>query len=151
MQMPTRVKRQTVDLSGYPNLVVIYLGMRVKSMRGLGRLFKLGPQIQQSGAAHPDGLLNHENLLFGLLPPHAGMRQYWRDFDRSNGGHAAYRTKRGGRNSCAIAVAPDSGTKRISRTEAWKRFTTTYPANWASAPSRRWRLLAARCFRPPAG
>jgi hypothetical protein len=23
----------------------------------------------------------HENLLFSLLPPHFGMRQYWRDFD----------------------------------------------------------------------
>jgi len=27
--MPRRVNRQTVDLSAYPDLVVIYLGMRV--------------------------------------------------------------------------------------------------------------------------
>jgi hypothetical protein len=26
-------------------------------------------------------MLLHENLLFSLLPPHAGMRQYWRDFE----------------------------------------------------------------------
>jgi hypothetical protein len=29
----------------------------------------------------PDGLLLHENLVWSLLPPHAGMRQYWRDLD----------------------------------------------------------------------
>lgn len=79
--MPTRVDRQTVDLSGYPNLVVIYLGMRVNALPGLGRLFKLGPQIQKSVDAKPDGLLKHENVLFGLFPLHAGMRQYWRDFE----------------------------------------------------------------------
>jgi hypothetical protein len=32
-------------------------------------------------AAEPDGLLLHENLTFSLIPPHAGMRQYWRDLD----------------------------------------------------------------------
>ena len=30
-----RVHRQTVDLSAYPDLVVIYLGMQVYSVRGL--------------------------------------------------------------------------------------------------------------------
>ena len=79
--MATRVRRETVDLSAYPDLVVIYLGMRANSLRGLGRLFKIGPQIQRSVDARPDGLLKHENVLFGLLPPHAGMRQYWRDFE----------------------------------------------------------------------
>ena len=29
----------------------------------------------------PDGLLLHENITWSLLPPHAGFRQYWRDFD----------------------------------------------------------------------
>lgn len=78
--MAKRVQRQTVDLSAYPDLVVIYLGMRVNSPGGLRRLLKLGPQIQKSVAASPDGLLRHENLLFSLTPPHLGMRQYWRDF-----------------------------------------------------------------------
>src|SRR5262249_36204741 len=31
--------------------------------------------------AKPDGLLLHEDIIFSLFPPHAGMRQYWRDFD----------------------------------------------------------------------
>lgn len=78
--MNTRVNRRTVDLSGYPDLVVIYLGMRVNSLTGLKTLFGFGPKIATSVDARPDGLLLHENLLFSLLPPHLGMRQYWRDF-----------------------------------------------------------------------
>ncbi len=73
--------RTTVDLSQYPDLVVIYLGMRAKSLRGVRTLMAFGPKISKSVAAKPDGLLLHENMLFSLVPPHAGMRQYWRDFD----------------------------------------------------------------------
>jgi len=75
------VDRQTVDLSGYPELVVVYLGMRVRRLRGMARLLGLGPQIQASWQEQPDGLLLHENLIWSLLPPHAGMRQYWRDYE----------------------------------------------------------------------
>lgn len=79
--MRQRTVRETVDLDEYPDLVVIYLGMRVQSARGLRTLLRTGPRIQRSVAARPDGLLRHENLLLSLVPPHAGMRQYWRDFD----------------------------------------------------------------------
>ena len=37
--------RTTADLSGYPDLVVIYLGMRVEEPRGLETLQTLGPQF----------------------------------------------------------------------------------------------------------
>jgi hypothetical protein len=74
-------QRDTVDLSGYPDLVVIYLGMKVRRPRGLLRLFGLGPQIQKSWKAAPDGLLLHEDMVWSLFPPHLGMRQYWRDLD----------------------------------------------------------------------
>lgn len=77
----TRVDRRTVDLSAYPDLIVIYLGMRVNMWTGLKTLLGLGPQISKSVAAKPDGLLLHEDFLFSLFPPHAGMRQYWRDFE----------------------------------------------------------------------
>jgi len=77
--MPGRVNRETVDLSGYPDLVVIYLGMRVRSPRGLLKFLALGREIRQSVEAQPDGLLLHENLLFS--PRHGGMRQYWRDYE----------------------------------------------------------------------
>ncbi len=75
---PTRV---TADVSQYPDLVVIYLGMRVKKLRGVKTLLSFGPKIQASVQARPNGLLLHEYLVFSLLPPHLGMRQYWRDFD----------------------------------------------------------------------
>jgi hypothetical protein len=75
------VDRRTVDLTGYPELVVIYLGMRVNTLTGVRTLLGFGPQIARSVDAKPDGLLLHENLMFSLVPPHAGMRQYWRDFD----------------------------------------------------------------------
>jgi len=52
-----QAERQTVDLTAYPDLVVVYLGMRVRRPRGVLRLFGLGPQIQKSWKARPDGLL----------------------------------------------------------------------------------------------
>jgi Domain of unknown function (DUF4188) len=75
-----KVNRVTVDLSPYPNLVVIYLGMRAASLRGLKTLIQFGPRIKAAVDQKPDGLLLHENLIFSLMPPHAAMRQYWRDF-----------------------------------------------------------------------
>lgn len=78
--MKSRVERRTVDLSSYPDLVVIYLGMRVNTLTGLRTLLGFGPRIAKSVEARPDGLLLHENFVFSLLPPHVGMRQYWRDF-----------------------------------------------------------------------
>jgi len=79
--MAAKVERRTVDLSAYPDLVVIYLGMRVHALTGLKTLAGFGPKIARSVEARPEGLLLHENFLFSLFPPHAGMRQYWRDFD----------------------------------------------------------------------
>jgi hypothetical protein len=55
--------------------------MRVNTLAGLKTLLGFGQPIARSVQARPDGLLLHENFLFSLLPPHAGMRQYWRDFD----------------------------------------------------------------------
>jgi hypothetical protein len=79
--MNTRVERRTVDLSSYPDLVVIYLGMRVNRITGVKTLMGFGPQISHSVAEQPDGLLRHENMLFSLFPVHVGMRQYWRDME----------------------------------------------------------------------
>jgi hypothetical protein len=79
--MAAKVSRRTVDLSAYPDLVVIYLGMRVNAVTGLKTLAGFGPKISKSVDAHPEGLLLHEPLLFSMFPPHAGMRQYWRDFE----------------------------------------------------------------------
>ena len=77
--MAGRPKRETVDLSGYPNLVVIYLGMRVNALTGFKTLLGFGPKITKSVEARPKGLLRHENLVYSLR--HFGMRQYWSDFE----------------------------------------------------------------------
>jgi len=79
--MQTMVDRRTVDLSGFPNLVVIYLGMRVNRLTGLKTLFGFGPKISKSAKALPEGLLLHESIVYSLFPMHVGMRQYWRDMD----------------------------------------------------------------------
>jgi hypothetical protein len=78
--MAARIERVTVNLSQFPDLVVVYRGMRVRTPRGLATLVSFGPKINAAVASEPEGLLLRENLLFSLLPPHAGMRQYWRDF-----------------------------------------------------------------------
>jgi hypothetical protein len=74
------VQRVTVDLSPYPDLVMILLGMRVNALTGLRTLLGFGPRIAGAAKALPDGLLSHETFLWSLVPPHAGIRQYWRDF-----------------------------------------------------------------------
>jgi len=76
-----QVTRQTVDLTGFPDLIVIYLGMRVNALTGIKTLIGFGPKISKSAEAKPDGLLLHEAILYSLFPPHVGMRQYWRDFE----------------------------------------------------------------------
>ena len=80
-QHRTGVNRRTVDLSEFPDLVVIYLGMRVRTASGLRKLLQTGRQIRAGVAEEPDGLLLHESMVFSLFPPHVGMRQYWRDLD----------------------------------------------------------------------
>ena len=88
--MPDKPRRTTVDLSAYPDLVVIYLGMRVEEPRGYETVQQLGPLIEATVEEEPDGLLLHERLIYSEEPLHVGMRQYWRDFDcpRDLGAHA---------------------------------------------------------------
>ena len=64
--MADKPNRITVDLSQFPDLVVIYLGMRAKTPRGLRTLLSFGPKIQASVTAAPDGPLLHEYLLYSL-------------------------------------------------------------------------------------
>jgi hypothetical protein len=66
--MPTSINRRTVDLSEYPDLVVVYLGMRVNRITGLKTLIGFGPRISKSVEEQPDGLPHHENFIFSLFP-----------------------------------------------------------------------------------
>jgi len=78
--MPTRAQRTTVDLSAFPDLVVIYLGMQVRRLSGLPTMFSFGPKIRAAIQPKPDGLLLHDGVFYSFFPLHAGMTQYWRDF-----------------------------------------------------------------------
>lgn len=77
MQSPAT--RRSVDLSGYPDLIVIILGLRVRRWRGVQTLMNIGSGLSSIQRNRPDGLLLHENFLFSLR--HVGMRQYWRDLE----------------------------------------------------------------------
>ena len=66
------VDRQTVNLSEFPNLVVIYLGMRVNAFTGLKTLAGFGPRIAGVAKAKPEGLLLHEDLVFSLVRARLG-------------------------------------------------------------------------------
>jgi len=79
--MNGKVDRKTVNLSQYPNLVVIYLGMRVNALAGMKTLLGFGPKITASVEQNPEGLLLHEQIIYSLFPVHVGMRQYWQDFE----------------------------------------------------------------------
>jgi hypothetical protein len=76
-------RREVVpDFSACPDLVVIYLGMKVRTLYGLKTLLGFGRPVDQVGAAKPEGLLHFENnIIFSLRPLHVGMRWYWRDID----------------------------------------------------------------------
>ena len=56
--MVLNTDRRTVHLSAFPDLVVIYLGMRVNELRGLKTVFRFGPKIAKSAAEQPEGLLS---------------------------------------------------------------------------------------------
>ena len=75
-----RITRTTVNLTTFPDLVVIYLGMRVRTLRGLKTVASFGPRISAAIKAKPDGLLLHESVFYSVYPLHVGMRQYWKDF-----------------------------------------------------------------------
>jgi hypothetical protein len=74
----TRITRQTVDLSGYPELVVIYLGMRVRNLQGILTLMRTGKRIRQAIDAKRAGLLLRENVIYSIVPLNVGMPQYRR-------------------------------------------------------------------------
>lgn len=77
MQAP--IDRQSVDLSPYPDLVMIMLGFRLRGWRGLLALRKIGPGLAEIARSAPDGLLAQERMMFSFN--HFGFRQYWRDLE----------------------------------------------------------------------
>ena len=54
--------RRSVVLSGYPDLVVIYLGYRAKGFKDARSLLRIGRGLRSIKKNPPDGLLSHEDL-----------------------------------------------------------------------------------------
>ena len=77
--MQSGPRRETVDLSTFPDLVVIMLGFKVRRFRALPGLFNVGRGLAAIQRDPPDGLLHHQQCLFAWN--HVGIRQYWRDLD----------------------------------------------------------------------
>ena len=75
----TPARRTTVDLAGYPDLVMVLLGFRVGRWRGVPSLLGIGRGLAQIGRNPPAGLLSHQQFFFAWN--HVGIRQYWRDLD----------------------------------------------------------------------
>ena len=80
--------RQTVDLSNYPDLVIVRAGMRANSLKGVVKLVRYGYQIiesvngiDNSSEFTPEELLHMENEIHSLVPPHFVIRQYWENID----------------------------------------------------------------------
>jgi hypothetical protein len=71
--------RLSVNLTDYPDLVVVLLGFKVRRLRGLKTILKIGRGLRVIQGDPPDGLLADEQLFFGLT--HIGIRQYWRNLD----------------------------------------------------------------------
>jgi hypothetical protein len=74
------ITSEVPDFSGHPDLVVMLLGMRVRSLRGLRLLWRAGDWVRDAVASKPDGLLHaRNNLVYGWWPPHMMLIWYWRD------------------------------------------------------------------------
>ncbi|MEQ7874915.1 DUF4188 domain-containing protein [Sphingomonas sp. ASV193] len=71
--------RKSVDLSDFPDLVMIMLGFKLRSWRGLLAMRRIGIGLKRISDNYPEGLLSHEGMMFGLT--HLGFRQYWKDLD----------------------------------------------------------------------
>lgn len=75
MQQPPL--RETVDLSTYPDLVVMLLGLKLRSIRALPAFIDIGKGLASISRTPPDGMLTSDQFMFGWN--HVGIRCYWRD------------------------------------------------------------------------
>ncbi|MHA6718058.1 monooxygenase family protein [Sphingomonas sp. RS6] len=75
--MQAATLRETVDLSAYPELIVVILGFRLRRLRAIPAMIRIGRGLSALRRSPPDGLLGEDQMLFGWN--HVGFRQYWRD------------------------------------------------------------------------
>jgi hypothetical protein len=86
---------------------VTYLGMRIRTLRGMRNLRSIAKEIEHAAAAKPDGLLRHDTRWYPLIPPHGGMRQYWRDFN-------ALSSNRPWKRSCGTCLPRKPGQRGLA-------------------------------------
>ena len=77
--MPAQPLRQSPDLAGYPDLVVVLLGFRLRGPKGVPALWRIGRGLRALQRDPAEGLLASGLFLFGWN--HVGIRQYWRDLE----------------------------------------------------------------------
>ena len=77
--MQSKTLRETVDLSSFPDLMMLILGFKLRRLRALPSLLGIGRGLAQVQRNPPEGLLRHEQSMLGWN--HVGIRQYWRDRD----------------------------------------------------------------------
>ncbi|HKY81668.1 MAG TPA: DUF4188 domain-containing protein [Sphingobium sp.] len=71
--------RETVDLSDYPDLVVIDLGFRISRFAAIPALLRIGKGLREIARTPPPGVLGSRRMLIAWN--HLGIRQYWADQD----------------------------------------------------------------------
>jgi len=75
--MQAKPRRETVDLAAYPELIVVILGFKLRRLRALPAMMRIGRGLADIKKNPPEGLLAEDGMLFGWN--HVGFRQYWRD------------------------------------------------------------------------
>ncbi|PVX29657.1 monooxygenase family protein [Sphingomonas pokkalii] len=75
--MQATALRETVDLAAYPDLIVVILGFKLRRLRALPAMLRIGRGLAAIRKNPPEGLLAEDGMLFGWN--HVGFRQYWRD------------------------------------------------------------------------
>src|SRR3954451_6031352 len=95
-------ERRTVDLSAYPDLVMILLGMRVRTLAGLKTLIGFGPEIARSVDQNP-------TVCYSTKTSYGHCFRYTRVFanigeilNHWSAGRDRNLIACGGKNSCAI-------------------------------------------------
>ena len=142
------VSRSTVDLTAFPDLVVIYLGMRVRTPRGLGTLRSLADRACSRGPTRRAPPARDAVVL-----PAPSPRRYapvLARLRRARAGPARSRTNNGGAGSCATPAGRASGTRPTSCAAASTRSTTASPNRSGYSRSRRLGRRARRSS-PPGG
>jgi hypothetical protein len=114
--MKIGVERKTVDLSPFPDLVVIHLGMRVNALTGVKTLFGFGPQIKNSVDQKPDGLLLHENFIMSLIPLHRAFHGPSNIYDKLTDGAERGKPVRSASCPDGPRISADSGQPDTSST-----------------------------------